>query len=276
MKELKGGAYYGEQKTVQRYKNLIITETDYLHDFVDWHYHENAYFTYLLKGQLSETNQKESYQLIPGSLLFHQWQDPHYNVKAPGEARGFHIEMNTHWFAENHINPDSFQGSFQLNQPYLRKLIHQIYLETKEQDEFSPLCIQGLLLQTFGTFQRLETIATSRKPEWMSHVLELLRDEKTGKHSLESIAKQVNVHPVHLSREFPKHVGCTLGNYLRHLKIEKSVALLHQRSLSIMAIAHECGFSDESHFIRSFKAARGITPARYRNQVLPAKRILPC
>jgi AraC-like DNA-binding protein len=54
-----------------------------------------------------------------------------------------------------------------------------------------------------------------------------------------------------------------LGEYIRKLKIEKSLIFLHKND-SLSEIAFDCGFADQSHFIRCFKENIGITPLKYR------------
>ncbi|MGB1004752.1 MAG: helix-turn-helix domain-containing protein [Salibacteraceae bacterium] len=40
--------------------------------------------------------------------------------------------------------------------------------------------------------------------------------------------------------------------------------LLKNTSLSTTEIAYECGFADQSHFIRTFKNLNGFTPKQYQ------------
>jgi AraC family transcriptional regulator len=40
--------------------------------------------------------------------------------------------------------------------------------------------------------------------------------------------------------------------------------LIHRTDLSLTAIAHQCQFSDQSHFIRSFRAYTDMTPGEYK------------
>jgi len=74
----------------------------------------------------------------------------------------------------------------------------------------------------------------------------------------------VNIHPIHLSRDFPKYFHCTLGEYLRKLKVENSLKILNNFEF-LSEVALECGFSDQSHFIRCFKENMGITPLQYKS-----------
>ena len=67
MNKLKTGEFYGTHYQKVALENLIITDTEYTHRKVDWHYHESPYFTYLLQGKLFESNKKDSCYLESGN-----------------------------------------------------------------------------------------------------------------------------------------------------------------------------------------------------------------
>lgn len=266
MEKLEKGQFYGQHKKVTTCKHIVITDTAYTLDKVDWHYHEHAYFTYLLKGKLTEINKKNTHTLTPGSLLFHHWQDAHYNIKPPGYAQGFHVEIEKAWFTHHEIDVSRFAGSQELGDPVKKKLFAQLYHETTLGAGASELSIQGLLLQVFGEMSR-PTPHQRQRPGWIERVREILHDRFAENVSLDILSKEANVHPVHLSREFPRYFRTTLGEYIRALRVAKSEELLAQQHLSIAAVAYACGFADQSHFTRCFKEAHGITPAVYRKQI---------
>ena len=85
--------------------------------------------------------------------------------------------------------------------------------------------------------------------------------------TLQQLSLETGIPPIHLSKEFPKYFNAGFGAYVRHIKIEKAAALLINPELSLSGIAYQCGFADQSHFTRCFKALHGITPLRYRNKV---------
>ena len=93
MNSLRNGEYFGETNQIINFEGLTITDTEYTHPYVDWHYHENAYFTFLLQGNMTEGNKRETYGCSAGTLLYHHWEDPHYNIKPDVFTRGFHIEI---------------------------------------------------------------------------------------------------------------------------------------------------------------------------------------
>ncbi|MEM6378244.1 MAG: helix-turn-helix transcriptional regulator, partial [Bacteroidota bacterium] len=76
--------------------------------------------------------------------------------------------------------------------------------------------------------------------------------------------KQLDIHPVHISRAAPKYLSVSLGEYLRLHKIKKAIPLLLDSNYSLTEIAYQTGFSDQSHFNHVFKSYFNTTPRRFR------------
>src|SRR5687767_7046952 len=131
MNLLRTGHFFGETNRRICLDGITLTDTEYTHERVDWHYHENAYFTFILQGKLIEGNKKESYSCSNGSLLFHSWQEPHYNIKPAGYTRGFHIELAENHFDELDFDVGQLQGSFSVENTEVKLLLYKIFRETK-------------------------------------------------------------------------------------------------------------------------------------------------
>lgn len=268
MKHLLKGEFYGNTNKTIYLDGITLTDTVYTHSKVDWHYHEHAYFTFILEGNVIEGNKKELYNCTPGSLLFHNWQEPHYNIKPDGFTRGFHIEIEKHWFDALNFDANALQGSININNPDLKFLLYKIFRETKIEDTASQLSVQGLLLQTLSVLLRNEQTSLSSKPLWVNKIKEILHDGFSDTLTLNYLSAAVGIHPVHLSRDFPKYFNCSLGDYIRKLRVERSLSLISCRGMDLTQIAFECGFSDQSHFTRCFKALNGLNPSQYRKILL--------
>jgi AraC-like DNA-binding protein len=264
MNTLRNGEFFGQTNEILDCNGLTFTDTEYTHPYVDWHYHENAYFTFLLEGHVTEGNKKEIYDCSAGTLLYHCWEDAHYNIKPDIFTRGFHIEISKDWFEDQHISRDSLEGSFNIKNPAIRLQTYQIFKETKLNDLTTESSIHQLLLNIFSQLKQ-ETKSTGKNPLWAQKIDELLRESFTEKINLTKLAQTIDIHPMHLSRDFHKYFHCNLGEYIRKLKINKSLGLIHNKHESLTDIALDCGFSDQSHFIRCFRENIGITPLKYRN-----------
>lgn len=262
MKNLRNGEFFGQTNEILHFDGLTITDTEYTHPFVDWHYHENPYFTFLLQGNMKEGNRKETYDCAAGTLLYHHWEDAHYNIKPDIFTRGFHIEITENWFEKLQLSKDQIEGSFNIKNPALKLLTYQIFKETKINDN-AGLSVNQLLLNIFSQLSHQKE-HLEKKPVWVQQIDEILHENFTEKISLTDLSKTLNIHPMHLSRDFHKYFHCNLGEYVRKLKVEKSLQMLNKHD-SLLEVALECGFSDQSHFIRCFKENIGITPLKYRN-----------
>jgi AraC-like DNA-binding protein len=264
MKQLQTGQFYGQTNDTMYLDGVTLTDTEYTIEKVDWHYHKNAYFTFILQGKLIEGNRKEIYNCSAGELLFHNWHEPHYNIKPTGFTRGFHIEVEQKWLDNFSLDLNNIQGSIRISPPDLKFLLYKIFKETKINDNSSSLSLQGLLLQTLAGLKGIRDTSARSKPLWVNKINEILHDRISEKLSLIDLSGTLGIHPVHLSRDFSKYFQCSMGEYVRKLKVEKSLVMLSNKKYSLMDISFECGFSDQSHFIRCFKEITGINPMAYR------------
>ena len=264
MTNLTTGQFYGKTNELLQVEGLTLTDTEYTHDWVDWHFHENAYFTFILEGCVLEGNKKETYYCSAGSLLFHNWQEAHYNKKPPGFTRGFHIELDPNWLNSLDLDIGRIQGSLNVVNPQLKVLLYKIVKESKFEDTTRYIAIQSLLIEAISSLVGYEKDAYRRPPSWVIQLRDVLHDTPLENWTLPALAQTVGVHPVHLSRSFTHYFNCTLSHYIRSIKIQRSLSLLPQKSLSLTDIALECGFADQSHFIRCFKAIYQTKPSAYR------------
>lgn len=65
-------------------------------------------------------------------------------------------------------------------------------------------------------------------------------------------------------REFKKIYKTSPASYLRDNKLEKSIELLGSTDLRTTDIAYDCGFSDVSHYSKTFKVKYGVSPTAYK------------
>ena len=71
--------------------------------------------------------------------------------------------------------------------------------------------------------------------------------------------------PRHLSRKLLALTGMNLEQTLLYKKYLQGIELIHHSQLSLSEIAHECNFSDQAHFSRTFKSYARLNPHEYRS-----------
>ena len=80
---------------------------------------------------------------------------------------------------------------------------------------------------------------------------------------LTEVAEAVGLSPYYFLRTFRHATGMPPHAYLNQMRLERARALLRDGE-SPAQVAAALGFVDQSHLIRRFKSAFGVTPGRYR------------
>ena len=130
------------------------------------------------------------------------------------------------------------------------------------------LQIESLCTELLGATAIALESCLDLAPRWLKRALELLRDDCGRDMSLAEVARTADVHPVHLTRVFRRHLRCTPGDYLRRCRLDRAAALLAAKGLRLSEIAQACGYFDQAHFSRAFKQAYGMSPNIYRHVYL--------
>ncbi|HKY32325.1 MAG TPA: AraC family transcriptional regulator [Candidatus Polarisedimenticolia bacterium] len=145
-------------------------------------------------------------------------------------------------------------------------LAWRIAAELRSPDAASALAVEGLGLEMIARASRLQACRAEERepPRWMRTVRDLVHDRFLERLEVQTIAREAGVHPVHLARVFRRHMGVSLGAYVRGLRLERAAVRLAAGDDPISDIAVECGFADQSHFTRIFRRRTGATPGRYR------------
>jgi AraC-like DNA-binding protein len=134
--------------------------------------------------------------------------------------------------------------------------------------------MEQLLLNVFHKFLKTKTGSKKKIPAWAKELKEIIQDQIDTNLtlSLKEISKELDIHPAYLSREFSKYFeDLSFGEYIRKLRIEKSLQLMHELKYSLTDIAYLTGFSDQSHFTRIFKKHTGKNPSAYRKNLQKSK-----
>jgi AraC family transcriptional regulator len=137
--------------------------------------------------------------------------------------------------------------------------------ELRASDAAAPLAAEGFALELLAATTRSQR-DERRPPRWLREAEELLRARLHDHLGLGELAEAVGVHPAYLARAFRKHLGLSVGEYGRGLRLAWAASELARGDATLAEIAARAGFADQSHFTRVFKQHVGTTPARYREQ----------
>lgn len=132
----------------------------------------------------------------------------------------------------------------------------KVHLQEKEQLLFDLTC------DVFSLACSPQKIQT-KDSEGLGQLKTMLRAELQKDLPINTLAREFSSNPYTLIRRFKKITGITPHAYRMNCRIEQAKEFLRQ-GRDITDTALDCGFFDQSHFHRHFKAMTTITPLEYR------------
>lgn len=150
-----------------------------------------------------------------------------------------------------------------------------ILQEIEENGHRSLLFLESLVVQMIvGLIRRQSTagasrFANGRKIEpfnrtMAQRLIDYIEAHLTANLSLTELCAIVNLSPSHFSHRFKATFGLTPHRMVLNMRIERAKMLLATNALPMAELALALGFSDQAHFITTFRKAVGLTPAAFR------------
>ncbi len=95
-----------------------------------------------------------------------------------------------------------------------------------------------------------------------------MRDHYAEKFTLQDLVDKFYVSKNYLCSLFKKQYYISPYAYMTKIRIEESKKKLLMSNMSIAQIAKQCGFSSPNNFISTFKKIEGITPNRFKKEMI--------
>ena len=135
------------------------------------------------------------------------------------------------------------------------------------------------LLETADLQQRIALVngfledrlaSGNRKAAGVEKLAHILTSIKTNcaENNLYTIASEHCISPRYLHKLVYQHTGLSPRSFNKINRFQHSLRLVTKNIHPLTSIAYECGYFDQSHFIREFKSFTGVTPSGYRNDTL--------
>ncbi|WNC73312.1 AraC family transcriptional regulator [Thalassotalea psychrophila] len=137
-----------------------------------------------------------------------------------------------------------------------------------EQDKHSLVCTLknkteiNCFTEKLESQQNLPCAEVSRENP-ISSLLNIIERDFAKGPSLQDLSHDIHLSPSRLCHMFKDLCGLTYSHYLLCRKLEESERLLTDSESSVTTISYQMGFSNPSHFCRSFKEHFNITPNSY-------------
>lgn len=129
---------------------------------------------------------------------------------------------------------------------------------------------EGGYFRTLSVFYEIMDVLTAHTELTEIQQVKTLLDENFAipNFSIKQLCHDVNISHAHLLRLFKGAYGVTLIKYITQKRIELACELLRTTDLLVSLVAYSCGFSDETHFMKTFKKEMGLSALQYRHREL--------
>ena len=259
------------------------------------HRHSYIQIVYIRKGQLTHVCGSHIDDLHSGALLLMPPFLPHYFI--PIQERSFDLleyEFDASFIDSTLRENVPFDGCQALSwlSPYtdghtfplvflsgsedfsIRTVLSEIEQEYAHRAENFEAMIQGLTIRLLTliyrailhqTAQNGETLLYERHREVLLQSLDFIRDNFTKNISIHDAAQVAIMSPSYYRHYFKLLTGKTFIEYLNALRISYSITLIRKEPhRKIIDICYASGFSNISHFNRTFLKITGVTPKDFR------------
>lgn len=257
------GIYSGSVIRRSRTDNIMVSKTQYAmgQDEGGLHYHENPHISFVFQGGDIEKRSKASYGRKAGDIFFYEAGEAHQTIFRTESSQNLNIELEKDFFIENEVSTEQLAKSIVTNLD-TKFLALKILEELHVQDENTSATIHLIMLELISNSKMGSGLVP---PEWVKNLSNLLNDRWDEQITLNELSAIIGVHPVTISKYFRKYFQSTYGEYMRKLKVNKSIPLIKHNNSSLTEIAFQCGFTDQSHFIKNFKSFTGFLPKDFRS-----------
>lgn len=262
-------AFFGESLRGSRVGGFRLSERVYPPRFrTPKHAHKWPLLCLVLEGAFAETCRERTQVCKAPMLLFRTQGEAHAERFHENGARLFVVEMDPRWFRRIKEQAGMESTMPALSGGIVTALGRRLYKEFLLGDNASHLVVEGLVLEIFGEAVRNPgDAATGYVPRWLQKAHEMLTARFAEPLTLDEVAQEVGVHPVHLAQMFRKHFRCTVGAHVRRLRIDFACRELANSDAPLVDIALAAGFCDQSHFTKTFRHYTGLVPSQFRNSL---------
>ncbi len=265
---LRAGEYYGNVSNNQKISSSVLSEVSHKRGAdIPTHSHELAFFSFLLDGSYSETYGGKSFSYRPLTIWWHRPGVLHKDEVGNGGAHFFTIEIQPQYLQKLQQVMKLPEDFYVQSNPLIWSAC-RLYNEFKNWQVGSELIAEGITLEMLGYSSQRQLLTSTRPPAWLRRVIEILDDELAENLTIEYLANEAGVHPVHLAVAFRKFQHQTIGEYVRQRRLARATQMLFDREIPLADIAASTGFFDQSHFTRVFKRYLGLTPAIFRKNLI--------
>jgi AraC family transcriptional regulator len=264
---LTGGEFYGSVLDKAAVGGAIFTDLHHARARkLPAHSHELPFFCLFFGGDYEEKYGRRDVQFRPFTFSYRPAGIPHQDAIGPRGARMFGIEVKSDWQCKMQSCSGRLDVGYDFEGGEALWLALKIYVETRAKLPEDDLQVESLVSELLGAIA-CKPESCRIAPLWLRRVQEKLNSDFCSRITLDDLALEAGVHPVHLSRVFRRCLKKGIGDYVHRLRVRQACERMFDVEASLADISAELGFSDQSHFSRAFRSITGTTPAAFRGMM---------
>ncbi len=246
--------------------SLRLTEVSYPAGLdIPTHTHERAYLGITLRGTGVQWCGNQTRVSQAWTVTYHPPHEIHRDHFESSGVLGLNVEFLPGFLERLALPPPLLTRGIHSPDGDTAWLAARLYREFLQADEPAVASVEGITLELLAQLWRSQPAAFSGKPPlWMGRIKEILHTRFSEHWTLFDLAACAEVHPVHLARTFRKFQRCTVGDYIRRLRVEHACRVISERRRPLADVALASGFCDQSQFSKTFRNLTGMTPCQYR------------
>jgi AraC-like DNA-binding protein len=243
-----------------------VTEARFsAHDILHAHTHDRPIMAVMLGGSFDTSIANRRFECLPD----HAWTEPceerHANYIGNSGARVLVFQPDPASAEMYGTYSQLIEDVAHVHDPHVSLDARRVLSEMDRGDALSLLAIDALMLGMLVHVSRTHrTHRLRRPPRWLDRVREVLHDEFRQPPSVAALAIIAGVTPTHVCHGFKSHIGVTIGEYVRRIRVTWAAEQLRTTNDHLSAIALAAGYADQSHFTRECRRLLGARPAEYR------------
>jgi len=227
------------------------------------HTHDQASVTLVLTGAIEEERKIQTDYAAPFSVIVKAPRIPHSNRFGPNGCKTLQITLPLGFDIREcgiEAQPVIWHNNGGTSIGALLRLLKCTTQASLFSESHVSLCLYEALEALPNKVQN-RGVARS----WLVRTKDLI-DSSDPLHpfSMAQLQKCAGVHPVYLTRQFKRHFGCAVREYMQFRRIRAAASLMAESSLTLTEVAHRCEFADQAHFCRAFRNVAHLTARDYR------------
>jgi len=239
--------------------SISLVKNSFINSSYKKHFHSTYSISLIAKGVCAININNNQYSFSKGQIRVINPYDMHEILKSSWE----HINLTVSAYFMNSIcgNYKLFKNS--IEDQNLANMIQKAYNE-KANLKIQTEEIIRYLDKNYSVKKENNDIFYIEKEAIKKAIEYMVLNANNTNVSLDEIADFAGISKYHFLRVFKKYTGFTPKHFIQNIKINNARKILANHSISLSEIAMECGFYDQSHFIKTYKKFYGSTPSKIK------------